>query len=98
MILHREHRSRGRGAAGPGGRRREPLRGEAEAEGGGRAGRRRPARGRRVEEGVRGGGGGGGGGLQRGEVGGGGGLAEGLRRLLVDLERKRSVIESGELE
>ena len=28
--------------------------------------------------------------MQRGEVGGGGGLAEGLRRLLVDLKRKRS--------
>jgi len=35
--------------------------------------------------------------VQRGEVGSGGGLAEGFRRLLIDLKRKRSE-ESEELE
>jgi hypothetical protein len=60
-------------------RRGGVLRGDAEAEGGRRAGRRRPLRGH-VEDRI-------GGGLERGEVRGGGGLAEGFRSLLVNLER-----------
>ena len=58
--------------------------GEAEAEGGRRGCRRRPARRGGVEER------GGGRLLEGGEVGGRGGLAERIRRLLVDLFEKTS--------
>ena len=87
-ILRREIRRGGGGASGRGGGRRGRLGvapgGEAEAEGGRRGRRRRPARRGGVEER-------GGGRLLEGrEVGCRGGLAERIRRLLVDLWEKTS--------